>query len=314
MAFRRTPLFCHSCLVHCQSLIFQKFSGTGIFIWPPQHIYIVINKSDYHSKLQTILNDKNKFTKLNHNPTHQRKSKINKLINANNAELHNIKLPKIIGDYKPDSVYGTVKIHKPGYPLGQIISQITTPIKQPTKTITDQITQYLSHNYSIKSTKEPFEILKTHKPNKGIMSSPDVKNIFTNVPIRETINIDNIYYHPMLPPLKINSNTLRKIFLPCTTEVPFYDPHGNIYIQNDGIAMGSVLGPIFSYFCMSALETEVFNTINKPNIYLRYADDILLFTNSTDEINTIQRPFKIILFSISHKKSISTIKSHFLMY
>ena len=72
------------------------------------NIYIILNKSDYHSKLQTILNDKNKFTKLNYNPTNQLKSKINKLINANNTEIHNIKLQKIIGNYKPGYIYGTV--------------------------------------------------------------------------------------------------------------------------------------------------------------------------------------------------------------
>ena len=49
--------------------------------------------------------------------------------------------------------------------------------------------------------------------------------------------------------------------------------------------MVSVFGPIFSNVYMSALENKVFNTINKPNVYLRYADNILL-TNSTDEINT----------------------------
>ena len=56
--------------------------------------------------------------------------------------------------------------------------------------------------------------------------------------------------------------------------------------------MGSVLGPIFSNFYMSNFENKVFNTINKPNIYLRYADDVLL-TNSTDEINIIQESFQI---------------------
>ena len=55
--------------------------------------------------------------------------------------------------------------------------------------------------------------------------------------------------------------------------------------------MGSILGFIFSHFYMSALENKVFNTINKPNIYLRYADDILL-TNSSYEINTIQETFQ----------------------
>ena len=55
--------------------------------------------------------------------------------------------------------------------------------------------------------------------------------------------------------------------------------------------MGSFLGPIFNNFYISALENKVFNTINKPNIYLRYADNILL-TNSTYEINTIQDTFQ----------------------
>ena len=115
-----------------------------------------------------------------------------------------------------------------------------------------------------------------------------MENLFTNVPVLETINIiiNNIYHHPTLPPLKINSNTLQKILLLCTTEVPFYDH------PKDGIAMVSVLGPIFDNFYMSALENKVFNTINKPNIYLRYADNILLLTNSTDEINTIQEIFQ----------------------
>ena len=104
------------------------------------NIYIALNKSDYHSKLEIILNDKNKFTRLNPYPTNQLKSIINKLINANNADLHNIKLPKIIGDYKPGYIYWTVNIHKPGYPLQPIISQVTTPTYQLTKTINHLIT------------------------------------------------------------------------------------------------------------------------------------------------------------------------------
>ena len=96
----------------------------------------------------------------------------------------------------------------------------------------------------------------------------------------------------MFPPLKMNFNTLRKILLLCTTEVPIFDHQGKIFIQRNGIAMASVLGPIFSNFYMSVLENKGFNNINKPNIYLRYANVKLLLTNSTDEINTIQETFQ----------------------
>ena len=54
----------------------------------------------------TIQNSK----KLNKNPTNQLKSKINKLITANNAERNSTTLP-IIVDYKLSYLYGTVKIH-----------------------------------------------------------------------------------------------------------------------------------------------------------------------------------------------------------
>ena len=53
--------------------------------------------------------------------------------------------------------------------------------------------------------------------------------------------IDNIYNKPYLPPLKINPDILRKLLLTCTTEVPFHDDLGNIYVQTDGVSMGSVL-------------------------------------------------------------------------
>ena len=71
-----------------------------------------------------------------------------------------------------------------------------------------------------------------------------------------------------------------------------YDPHGNIFIQKDEMAMGSVWGAIFRNFYVSALENKVFNTIKRPNSYLRYADNILLLINSTYESNTIQETFQ----------------------
>ena len=66
--------------------------------------------------------------------------------------------------------------------------------------------------------------------------------------------MNNIYNNPSLSPLKINSNILWKLLLTCTTEVPFYDHLGNIYVQTDGVSMGSVLGPIFSNWSGKSLD------------------------------------------------------------
>ena len=160
--------------------------------------------------------------------------------------------PPIIGDNKPGYLYGTVKIHKPNHPLRLIISQIPTPIYELTKTIKQLISTYLPSKYNIKSTHELIQVLYTIKPNNGILASLDVENLFTNIPVNETVDniINNTYNNPSIPPLKINPNILRKLLLTCTTEVPFHDHLGNIYVQTDGVSMGSVLGPIFSNFYM----------------------------------------------------------------
>ena len=67
------------------------------------------------------------------------------------------------------------------------------------------ITPYLPSKYYIKSTDELIQVLHTLKPNNGKLTSLDVKNLFTNVPVNETIDIiiDNFYYNPSLPLLKI---------------------------------------------------------------------------------------------------------------
>ena len=93
-----------------------------------------------------------------------------------------------------------------------------------------------------------FMLLKILFSRSDIWKLPKIgpRNLFTNVPVNETIDIiiNNIHNNPSLPPLKINPNILRKLLLTCTTEVPFYDHLGNIYVQTDGVSMGSVLGPL----------------------------------------------------------------------
>ena len=55
-------------------------------------------------------------------------------------------------------------------------------------------------------------------------------------------------------------------------------------------------GSILSNFYMSDLENRIFNSINKPPIYLRYVDDILILTNNINEINILRDTFPKIQF------------------
>ena len=69
----------------------------------------------------------------------------------------------------------------------------------------------------------------------------------------------------------------------CTREAPFRSPEGKLYLQVDGIAMGSPLGVLFADSYMSFIESKVLEAMpEKPHIYCRYLDDI--FVDIRDEL------------------------------
>ena len=76
------------------------------------------------------------------------------------------------------------------------------------------------------------------------MVSFDVKSLFMNVPLDQTINIilKTIYDNAELQ-TNITRSELKDMLLLCTKEVHFMF-NGKIYIQADSVAMGSLLGPV----------------------------------------------------------------------
>ena len=101
----------------------------------------------------------------------------------------------------------------------------------------------------------------------GLIASLDVESLFTNVPIDPTIQIilENTYNHDSIPPPKIPSEILKQVLELCTKEAPFRCPENKLYLQIEGVAMGSPLGPTFANFYMGNLEKKVFeNPDNKP--------------------------------------------------
>ena len=240
--------------------------------------YVVLDRAAYLSKCEDILRDPSKFEPITRNPTTALKSKVNSLITAVNAVSGDLKFDLIKGDYSPGYFYGNVKTHKQGSPLRPIISQIPTPTYSLAKKLNHLISPYIPSTYSLRSTDEFIDILRSSKP-KGIMASLDAESLFTNVPLVRTIDmiLQYVYHHPALPPLKLPKDILKELLLACTTEAPFRCPEGNLYVQRDGVAMGSPLGILFAQAFMSNIEEIALrNQSVKPHIYCRYLDDIFV--------------------------------------
>lgn len=256
------------------------------------NIYVILDKEQYKSKLDDILSDQTKFEKLDHNPSNQLKKKLNAIIKHNNGVANNLKLPELVGDYKPGYIYGNCKIHKNenNPPLRPIISQIPSPTYRIAKTLTKIIEPYLPNRYSLKSTDEFLDVIKVIQPN-GILASLDVESLYTNVPIDETIKIiiENVYNHDRAAPPILQKETLKELLEICTKEAPFQHIDGSLYRQVDGIAMGSPLGCIFANYYMCSLENDVIpNLKNQPACYARYVDDIFVVINSEDDLDSMK--------------------------
>ena len=166
-----------------------------------------------------------------------------------------------IGEYKPGYIYGNVKLHKYGNPVRPIVAQIPTPTYETAKLLNNLIADYLPAKYQLNSTDEFIHILRALNPT-GILTSMDVESLFTNVPVRETIDIicNCIYRNQTLPPLPIPENILRQLLEACTTGCPFEFLDESLYAQVDGVSMGSPLGVSFANFYMTHMENSLFES------------------------------------------------------
>ena len=124
-------------------------------------------------------------------------------------------------------------------------------------------------------------------PKKFEMIFFDVKNLFNNVPLHQTIEIilSKVYQEQKIK-TSIPKNILRELLYLCTKEVHFMFKD-EIYIQSDRVAMGSPLGTSLANIFMTSLEEEV---IPKLMPYLcnwkRYVDHTYAYVNP-DKIDFI---------------------------
>ncbi|KAF2348583.1 Reverse transcriptase domain, partial [Trinorchestia longiramus] len=92
----------------------------------------------------------------------------------------------------------------------------------------------------------------------------------------------------------IEANLLKKLLIACTTECPFFHVDGTMYLQTDGVSMGSPLGVTMANFYMTALENKILecSTDMKPHKYCRYADDCFIVTDNIQSQEELKNSFE----------------------
>ena len=149
--------------------------------------------------------------------------------------------------------------------------------------------------YTVTSTKDFIEKIKNVKvPDGHQLISFDVKSLFTNVPLQKTIDIilKRIYENEEIN-TSISKKDMKDMLILCTKNVHF-SMNGDIYLQIDGVAMGSPLGPVLAGIFMVELERALVPKLsNYIKFWKRFVDDTITFANieAIDHILTVLSSF-----------------------
>lgn len=255
---------------------------------------VVLDSTDYISKLDSIVSDESKFEKLtidDDNKNHPVVKTENKLIYYLNRYIRKL-IPKSVYEFivpsgsQPGKLYGLAKVHKPECPLRPIVSMIGTPEYNLAKYLDGFIKPNIPSKYMLASTSDFINVLDSHKSNMStddFIVSFDVESLFTNVPLTEVIEIaaDCVYSSSSVnrPPFSIKH--FKHLLKLATNGIFMFN--NEYYKQIDGVAMGNPLGPTLANIFMAFHEEKWQNLPHSPVVYCRYVDDIFcIFRNNSD--------------------------------
>ena len=124
------------------------------------------------------------------------------------------------------------------------------------------------------------------------MASFDVKSLFTNIPLDQTIQLCvNKLYHGKRKVKGLLKRQCKELLILATKSSCFLF-NNTYYCQVDGVAMGSPLGPTLANLFLCHHETTWLEDCPvqfKPVYYRRYVDDVLVLFKSKDHVKKFLR-------------------------
>ena len=279
--------------------------------------FVLLNKKDYLQKMDDILVDKDKFIKLGPFKNYDSTVKIER---AFQLKLRSWFAKGLISKVLYESVrpsgsqcpklYGLPKTHKAGIPTRPILD-MSNSVQYKISKLLIKILEPVSSKFSTFCIKDSFsfvEVIRKTSLTPSNMCSFDIKSLFTNVPVDETIKIClNELYNSDLPAPLIPKDVCLSLLNMAVKNVEF-SFNSYIYKQIDGVAMGSPLGPILANIFVGYFESILFSKFQKPIHYIRYVDDI--FVSYNDDYNIDELFSKI---SNLHPNLNFTIEKKFLI-
>ncbi|KAF2356921.1 Reverse transcriptase domain, partial [Trinorchestia longiramus] len=237
--------------------------------------------------MTTIISDRSKFQLISE-PIHNYALKIEDKINNFLRKLKDLKMlsaenysKMFVSGLGPGKLYGLPKTHKnnfstmfqfrpifaayntPGFSVAKFLVPVLNPISR------NEFTLENSHSFVN-------DLSRISNATNCFMTSFDIENLFTNMPLEETLDICLLQL--FTDPNSLVMGLSRKIFktlLDLAVKYSFFLFNGKFYKQIGGLGMGLPLGPTFANIFMCFNETKWLKlcpTEFQPVFYRRYID------------------------------------------
>ena len=258
---------------------------------------VILNREDYVTKMSDILDDVTKFKKLPYTDPYHRsilsEDKVNRVLSY-------LKKEKFINDEEynkcyasgcsPGILYGLPKVHKPNIPLRPVVASYNTPSYNLAKFLVPFLVSITDCTYSLKNSYEFVNILNNFNfPQEYFICSFDVTSLFTNIPLKETIDIAVSEMYKDGNSFRNLTKNKFKSLLETACSDTYFIFNNELYLQLDGVAMGSPISCTLANLFLGYYEKKWLDDCPlefKPKLYKRYVDDtVLIFDNQQQASN-----------------------------
>lgn len=282
----------------------------------------IMNTINYKSKILTMLNDPQVYTKLIEDDTVTIKTKIDDLFKQlnNNNKITNKQL-NYLTNFIPTCplFYGLPKVHKNNWPLRPIVSQINGP--------TCKLSEFLDKHLTIAESKIPFLLKDTtaflnlithnsHCTDNTFLVSMDVTSLYTNIPHEQGADFVSTFYVETLnswtenePLVPLNKTEIYLLILFVLQNCTFQFDN-LLFKQNYGTTMGSKFSVKFANIYMHMWFRNYLRHYSNPlpNFIARFIDDCFFPWSNTesqllDFFTYINSCHPTIKFETIHSKS-----------
>ena len=230
---------------------------------------VIMDKQQYMDKATTLLQDTNTYSTIPKDPTNKLKNKLISILRdiKHTGGLKDTTYCKVYPTVSP-KCYGLPKIHKVGTLLRPIVSSrgsITHEVAKELAGIIHPLVGQSQHH--LRNTQHFIEKIQQVKLQPGeVISSYDVKALFTSVPVDPAINIVQqiLTQDPTLSQrTQMSIPQIVTLLEFCLTNTYFLF-QGKYYEQVHGAAMGSPISPLIANLFMEEFEAKALQSAPHP--------------------------------------------------